>query len=197
MKTYLILLLILLTACTPTNELEGPFIVTKVIDGDTIEIDTQERIRLSGINSPETGECYYQEAKDRLTELILNKNIYLERDYTNKDKYKRLLRYIHLNNQEINSLLTKEGFVKVYDKYASDTKKYIQLKETEKTAIEKSLGVWSCKDPLEHCLYVQSKTSKIYHTTSCKWAKKIKPENLICHTSEEQVKRIKPAKCIE
>ena len=197
MKTYLILLLILLTACTPTNELEGPFIVTKVIDGDTIEIDTQERIRLSGINSPETGECYYQEAKDRLTELILNKNIYLERDYTNKDKYKRLLRYIHLNNKEINSQLVKEGYVKVYDKYASDTKKYTQLKEIEKTAISNSLGVWNCKDLLEHCLYVQSKNSKIYHLTSCKWAKKIKPENLICHTSEEQVKKIKPAKCIE
>ncbi len=197
MIKYLIPLLLILTACTPSDELQGPFLVTKVIDGDTLEINTTERIRLSGINSPETGECYYQEAKDRLTKLILNKEIFLERDYTNKDKYKRLLRYIHLNNREINSQLIQEGYVKVYDKYASDTKKYTKLKEIEATAKSNSLGVWSCKDPLAHCLYVQSRNSDLYHLTSCKWAKKIKPENQICHKSEESVKGIKKAKCVQ
>ena len=55
----------------PNLIIEGPFIVTRVIDGDTIEINNSYKIRLSGINTPEIGECYYQEAKEFLSKLTL------------------------------------------------------------------------------------------------------------------------------
>ena len=69
--------------------------VTKIIDGDTIEIDTGERVRLIGINSPEVGEDCYEEAKEELERLILGKKVTLEADVEDKDKYGRLLRYIY------------------------------------------------------------------------------------------------------
>src|SRR3989344_5226684 len=164
---------------------EGPFNVTNVVDGDTLDLENFGRIRLSGINTPETGECYYQEAKDKLEELVLGKEVYLEKDKTDLDKYGRRLRYVYLNDIMINKYLVENGFARVYDKYEQDTKRYDELKEIEKLAL--SLGVWVCKDSKETCLYVGSKNSKLYHKPDCKWAKRIKPENLVCYHTEEEV----------
>ncbi|MBR9677003.1 hypothetical protein GOV04_02585 [Candidatus Woesearchaeota archaeon] len=70
--------------------------VTKVIDGDTIELETGERVRLIGINSAEFGEECFEEAKEELEDLILGKEVTLEVDIEDKDKYGRLLRYIYV-----------------------------------------------------------------------------------------------------
>ena len=123
--------------------MEGPYTVTYVVDGDTL--DVYERVRLSGINTPETDECYYQEAKDRLTELTLGKEVYLESDYSDRGKYGRLLRYIYVDGVNVNMLLVEEGYAKVHDKYASDTKMYLELKALENVAKEDVLGVWNCE----------------------------------------------------
>ncbi|MBT4334242.1 hypothetical protein HOD61_00275 [archaeon] len=145
----ILLLLILTSSCTtePNLSKEGPFKVTNVIDGDTLDalIDGEtERIRLSGINTPEKGDCYYIEAKDELSKLVLNKYIYLEKDRTDKGKYGRLLRYIYFENKMINEDLVEEGYAKVFDKYKDDTKHYLRLKAKEDIAKRSSLGVWAC-----------------------------------------------------
>tara|TARA_Y100000310_G_scaffold342902_1_gene448156 strand:- start:1604 stop:2065 length:462 start_codon:yes stop_codon:yes gene_type:complete len=147
MKLLLIIpLLLIFTACNHSYEIEGPFKVVRVIDGDTILINTNEKIRLSGIDTPEKDECHFQESKSRLEGLILNKEIFLERDYSNKGRYGRLLRYVHLGDLEINSLMVSEGQARVHDKYAYDTKKYSQLKKLELRPSKLKKGVWSCKE---------------------------------------------------
>ncbi|MAF51344.1 MAG: hypothetical protein CMH64_04615 [Nanoarchaeota archaeon] len=178
---FLILTLIFLTGCSITGNatLEGPFTVTKVVDGDTLDLSNGDRVRFSGINTPETGECYYQEAKDFLSSLVLNKQVFLEKDRSDEGKYGRKLRYIHINDQIANDILVKEGYAKVYDKYKADTKRYPELKKLEAIAIKNNLGVWSCEK--QDCLFVSSKNSEKYHTPNCKYAKKIKQENKICH----------------
>ena len=143
-EASLLILLLFITACYPSSALEGPFNVKRAIDGDTFELSTKEKVRLSGINTPEKDECYYKEAKQKLHELVAGKQVYLERDYTNKDKYHRLLRYVYIDNGEVNSILVEEGYAKVYDKYAYDTKKYKKLKDVEILAIKEDRGVWSC-----------------------------------------------------
>lgn len=171
---------------------EGPFNVTNIVDGDTIDLKNFGRVRLSGINTPETGECHYNEARDKLEELVLGKEVFLEKDKGDIDKYGRKLRYVYLNDLMVNKLLVEQGYAKVYDKYEEDTKRYDELKEAEKNAL--SLGVWVCKDLKESCLYVGSKNSKKYHLPDCKWAKRIKPENLVCYKSEEEVKDLEKCK---
>lgn len=141
---YTLTILIVISGCTPTESLEGPFKVTKVTDGDTIQINFKQTIRLSGINSPEKDDCHYEKSKDYLKDLILGKEIYLEKDYTNKGRYGRLLRYVHLGKEDINAKLIHTGNAKVYDKYASTTKKYSELKDLEYLAKQKNLGVWNC-----------------------------------------------------
>lgn len=200
-KFVFILLILLISGCTtgnitytPDTQKEGPYKVIKVVDGDTLDINNSERIRLSGINTPETGECYYQEAKEKLAELVLNRDIFLEKDRSDTDKYGRVLRYVYINDILVNSLLVEKGYARVYDKYSYDTKRYDELKAVETIAINNNLGVWSCKDLKEGCLYVSSKSSDTYHKPDCKFAKKIKPENLICFKSEEKVKDLNKCK---
>jgi micrococcal nuclease len=158
MRKSLILALfftILISACatleTITTEypLEGPYLVTKVVDGDTADViinGTTERLRFSGINTPETDECFYQEATDKLSELILDKEIYLQRDISNKGNYGRLLRYIYIDDLLVNEYLVEQGYAKCYHKYKDDTSKYYQLAMAEAEAIRLNLGLWAeCK----------------------------------------------------
>lgn len=86
----------------------GKKFVTKVLDGDTVIIGGAS-VRLLGIDADEPGYSCYAEAKKRIEELILNKEITLERDQEDKDQYQRYLRYIFLNGKNINLQLVKEG----------------------------------------------------------------------------------------
>ena len=191
MKNIFLVFLLFLSSCS-MQSLEGPYVVHSIVDGDTLDIDLG-RIRLSGINAPETGECYYQEAKEKLQELVLYQDIFLEQDITPIDKYGRYLRYIYTNSTFVNGYLVAEGYARVYDKYNASTKYYEELKVLEKEAQELQKGVWACTDSFEDCLYVASKNSDIYHRPECKWAKRIKPENLICFHSEEELTGYIPA----
>ncbi|MAG02771.1 hypothetical protein CMI42_05520 [Candidatus Pacearchaeota archaeon] len=86
--------------------------VTRVIDGDTVVIKG-ESVRLLGIDSDERGYDCYNEAKKRMEELVLNKEIRLEKDKRDKDQYRRYLRYlfVEIGEEEINVNLqmVKEG----------------------------------------------------------------------------------------
>ncbi|MDP3728109.1 MAG: thermonuclease family protein [bacterium] len=189
-KTIIMVLLLFFSSCSISQEFQGPYVVHEVIDGDTLDIDLG-RIRLSGINTPETGECYYEEAKKKLKEMTLYQEIFLEGDLTDYDKYGRMLRYIYTNTSFVNAEMVAGGYARVYDKYNESTKYYYELKELEKIAQENKLGIWSCTSLQEDCLYVASKNSNLYHKPECKWAKRIKAENLICFHSEEELEGYK------
>jgi micrococcal nuclease len=150
-KLLLLLTLILISSCTYTGEttlehqLEGPYLVTKVIDGDTADViinGKTERLRFSGINTPETDECFYQEATDELARLILDKKVYLQQDKTNRGNYGRLLRYVYLEDLLINQHLVENGFAKAFHKYKEDTSKYELFARAEFEAIRLNKGLW-------------------------------------------------------
>lgn len=87
--------------------------IDRVIDGDTVEVNGSS-IRLLGINSPERGEKYYQEAKEFLEELVLNKTVRLESGKEEYDRYKRILAYIYINMENVNLKLVEQGFANFY-----------------------------------------------------------------------------------
>jgi len=72
--------------------------VTRIIDGDTFEISSGEKIRLLCVDTPEENQKGYEEAKQFLSDLILNKPIRLETENQDKDSYGRLLRYVYVND---------------------------------------------------------------------------------------------------
>lgn len=115
-------------------------IATNVIDGDTIVISGGERVRLLGIDTPEKGEVFYKESKERLEQLIENKEILLEKEGDNKDKYDRLLRYIFLNDTNINLLMVEEGYAICY--FYGQSKYQDSCRQLEQNAMQNKIGRW-------------------------------------------------------
>lgn len=125
--------------------------VFRVIDGDTFELMNRETVRLIGINAPEEGMYYSEEAKNRLEELVKGKNVILEKDISEKDNFGRLLRYVFVDDVFVNLKLVEEGYAHVL--IISPNIKYsYQLKEAEAKAREKGLGVW--KKPYFNCITI-------------------------------------------
>jgi len=123
--------------------------VTRVIDGDTIEIETGQSVRLKGINTPEKSMPQHQEAKELLEKLILNKTIQIE-NYGN-DKYGRMLGQIFLDSQNINVKILQEGLATLY--YYEHDKHYEKLKQAEEFARLNERGLWK-KSPNEYCIEI-------------------------------------------
>lgn len=120
------------------NKLEKVKVV-EVIDGDTIRIEGNYKVRLIGIDTPEVDQKCYEEAKNFLKNLIEGKEVYLERDKIDKDKYGRLLRYVYYNSTMINLLLIKEGYAFIF--YDKENQKYFnELKEAYVYAKENKIG---------------------------------------------------------
>lgn len=89
-------------------------VVARVIDGDTVELTSGDRVRLIGIDAHEKGEKCYKEAKERMEELVFGKNVTLESDITDKDKYRRLLRYVFVDDKFVNWVMVREGLATMY-----------------------------------------------------------------------------------
>jgi len=116
--------------------------VTKVVDGDTIVIEGGQRVRLLNIDTREKGENCYAEAKERMEELVLLKNITLEADKEDKDQYGRLLRYVYLDDANINMEMVAEGLAVVHI-YEPNVKYREQFAEYERQARERGGCVWT------------------------------------------------------
>tara|TARA_Y100000034_G_C6800983_1_gene359267 strand:+ start:277 stop:771 length:495 start_codon:yes stop_codon:yes gene_type:complete len=112
--------------------------VNRVIDGDTLVCDN-ETIRLLGIDTPERGEHLYQEAKEYIM-IVEEKEILILRDWDDKGKYGRDLRYIFYNDRLINVELVEKGLAKAY--YHEDLVYEEKLLSAEKFAQERCFGVW-------------------------------------------------------
>lgn len=94
--------------------------VTRVIDGDTIVIESGYRIRYIGINTPETKhpekpvEYFGKEALEFNKNLVMGKEIILEYDAQKLDKYGRLLAYVYVDGIFVNAKLAEEGYAQVF-----------------------------------------------------------------------------------
>ena len=126
---------------------DGPetFLVTRVIDGDTIKLENGETVRYLLIDTPETTEepvdCYGREATERNRELVEGERVRLERDATDRDAYGRLLRYVYVDGTMVQAQLVREGYGYVYSRQP-DVKYLKELAVLEREAREQGLGLW-------------------------------------------------------
>ena len=85
--------------------------VIRVIDGDTVVIAGDERVRLIGIDTPENGQCGFDEAKQALEKLLASGSATFYSGTTSeKDKYDRLLRYLEVEGIDVGLNLISNGF---------------------------------------------------------------------------------------
>lgn len=122
-------------------------VIDRVIDGDTIEAN-KTIIRLLGINTPEKGEPFYEEAKLFLESRILNKTVQLEFIGERYDKYNRTLAYIFLDNVNINAEIVKNGFANYYFPSGRHFR-YEEFKKAWDYCIKKNINL--CKSSEDIC----------------------------------------------
>lgn len=93
--------------CGPTTG-----IVERVVDGDTIDLETGERIRYLMIDTPEvsSGDCYAKEATELNSQLVLGREVRLEYDVECTDRFGRLLAYVYVGDNEINTVMVERGY---------------------------------------------------------------------------------------
>ena len=124
---------------TPTNPT-----VTRIIDGDNVELDTGESVRLYGVNCPEKNKPFSKEAIELTTKLTLSRQIRIEYqpNYL-KDRWGRILGFVFIGDTHLNEELVKSGLceVVIYEKRA----KLIyqdKLLEAQEMAKQEKLGKW-------------------------------------------------------
>lgn len=146
------------------------YLVTDVIDGDTIKVRIDEKritIRLLGVNTPEvldprkSAECYGKESSAETKKLLSGREvrISLNPNYEHVDKYDRLLAYIWLKNDLngnsrattseifINDYLIKEGFGREYTFNKNKPYQYQKLFSSDESEAQRlDKGLWkNCK----------------------------------------------------
>lgn len=138
----------------PENTIGTFYEVTKVSDGDTIHVDKDgidERVRLIGINTPETVdprkevECFGREASDRMKELADGKLVRLEYDESQslRDAYGRVLAYAYLEDgQMLNRKMVAEGYAYEYT-YLAPYKYQQEFRRLQNIARTSGRGLWS------------------------------------------------------
>jgi len=98
--------------------------VTRIIDGDTIDVEmngVRYRVRYIGMNTPEKDQPCYQEATDANAALLSGKTVTLVKDTSETDVYGRLLRYVYVGDTFVNAELVREGWAE-NAVYPPDTK---------------------------------------------------------------------------
>jgi micrococcal nuclease len=130
---------------------ESAYLVTRVIDGDTIEVSLNgqvEKVRLIGVDTPETVDprktvqCFGKEASARTKELLTGKTVTLVKDVSETDRYHRWLRYVYLDGVFINQQLVLEGYAHARS-YPPDVKYQAEFRAAEEQAREQKKGMWA------------------------------------------------------
>lgn len=125
--------------------------VVAVIDGDTIDVEIQntiKRVRYIGIDTPEMYqdngqvECFAKEASIKNEVLVLGKIVRLEKDTSEIDRYGRLLRYVYVGENLINTQLVAEGYAYAVT-FPPDIAKAEEFKVAEVAARSSGVGLWS------------------------------------------------------
>lgn len=124
--------------------------VTRVVDGDTIEVQLggqEEDVRYIGVDTPETVkpgapvDCFGPQASSFNHRLVERRRVRLVFDSERRDVYDRLLAYVYLGDRFVNAELVRRGLARTLnippnDRFAG------QLKRLEIAAARRGRGIW-------------------------------------------------------
>jgi micrococcal nuclease len=113
MSRILVVAVILAIPATATAAAPIRGTITKIVDGDTVEIlddaKTTHRVRLHGVDAPERGAPFSRAARDHLAELVLRKTVIAHP--VSRDRYGRTVARLHLRDTDVGLELLDAGMV--------------------------------------------------------------------------------------
>lgn len=155
------LLAVAATGCGPAQPECGPAtaVVARVVDGDTIELESGERIRYLLVNTPEItnghDECFGQEGAQFNKDLVEGKQVSLAYDPAScTGKYGRTLAYVSVQGREVNRMLVERGYACVLYLSGPDgadgagADRLVEFEDYQKLARAQNRGIWGACDPV-------------------------------------------------
>ena len=119
---------------------------TEIVDGDTLYVSSalgELEVRLVGVNTPEAGECFSQEATDALAELVTGNDLVLLVDRSDVDQFGRALRYVETTDGvDVGAALIANGFA-IARRYPPDDARADVYAELQQTAQRERRGLWA------------------------------------------------------
>jgi micrococcal nuclease len=128
-------------------------LVIRVIDGDTIVVSPNEKVRLIGVDTPETvhpktaAQCFGKEAKEFTRSLAERRSIRLILDESNavrhhKDRYGRTLAYVYFDDGTmLNAELIRRGYAHAYTRFPF--RHVVEFRQLERIARSQAVGLWA------------------------------------------------------
>lgn len=126
--------------------------VVGVHDGDTITVldgaNSQRKIRLAGIDAPESKQAFGQASKKHLSDMVFDRDVTLDCGKT--DKYRRKVCVVMVDSQDANLAQVKAGMAWWYRAYAKEQipEHRAQYQVAEMDAQRKRIGLWHDADPV-------------------------------------------------
>jgi micrococcal nuclease len=123
--------------------------VKRVVDGDTLLLDSGVRVRLLGIDTPETKkpdhpvEPFGPEASEFTRKMVEGKMVNLEYDRERLDQFGRTLAYVYIDGRMLNEALIEAGLTRAEVKFHFRNDRKKRFKELEQDAREHHRGIWS------------------------------------------------------
>lgn len=131
-------ILLVCSQCVVAAEVHG--LVVGVHDGDSLTLlvggKNEIKVRLEGIDAPELKQPFGSASKKALSDLVFGKTVRLEQ--TGKDRYKRTLGNIYVDETWINLAMVERGMAWFFAKYSKDGK----LKAAAELAQRRAVGLW-------------------------------------------------------
>lgn len=147
------------TTAVPLANKRIPAKVVRVVDGDTMKVSfteggkvKEETIRLLLVDTPESVDPekpvqpFALDASKYAKTMLTGKDVQLELDVSERDKYGRLLCYLYIGDKMFNELLLENGYARVAYIYPPNVKYVDQFREIQKTAQQKGVNIWSVEN---------------------------------------------------
>ncbi len=128
------------SACGPTRAR-----VVRVVDGDTVELDSGQKVRYLLVDTPESTtevECFGAEAKAFNESVVGGKEVTLSYDLECEDRYGRLLACISVDGRDVNSLLVERGYACVLQIPPNGESRVDEFDTLEQQARAADKGLW-------------------------------------------------------
>lgn len=176
--------------------------VVGISDGDTITVldnkKQQHRIRIAGIDAPESGQAFGQKAKNYLSDLVFEKIVTVIGKKT--DRYGRLVAQVFVEGRDVGYSMTWAGFAWHYKEYENEQSKQDRklYDEAEKFARFAKANIWSEPKPVPPWEFrkgepvdpsgpiIGTRNSKIYHWPGCPDYHKVTERNKVPFKSREE-----------
>jgi len=139
----------------------GLWRATDVVDGDTLYVvgpGGELTVRVLGINTPESGECFSDEAADALEELVAGTDLVLVVDRSDVDQYGRSLRYVETaDGLDVGAALVAGGYA-ISRRYEPDVARDALYSDLQGVARTQQVGLWApdaCGDPVVEGMVIE------------------------------------------